>query len=282
MKIKFLVDNRSGHAGLEKEHGLSIYLEADGRKILFDAGASDACIRNAEAMGVDLRAVDLAVVSHGHYDHTGGFPAFCRINEEAPIFIHKNAFRDSYGYTSDGSRKKDPSGIRWTQSQKEAMRSRFILTEGPVAITENIVITGTVPLSKGFHPTETFYYLNEDHAETEDDLSHEQCLVIREGDGISIFSGCCHRGVISALEAGMKMFPGEAVKLFVAGMHLYSTSEKNREHVIQQVVDQVLIEQRIRKLMPVHCTGEAAIQKLEQALGTQCIAAKTGDEFDEC
>lgn len=281
MIIKFLVDNRSGREEIKSEHGLSIYLEADGRKILFDAGATDLCIENAEKMGIDLGDVDLAVVSHGHYDHTGGFPEFCQLNEKAPIFIHKNAFRESYGYTADGN-KKDPSGIRWTQEEKEIMGPRVILTEGPIAITKNIVITGTVPLAKGFQPTESFYYLDEDGNEVEDDLSHEQCLVIREEDGIAIFSGCSHRGVISALEAGMKMFPGEPVKLLVAGMHLYSTDEERRNHVIHQVVDQILIEQRIKKIMPVHCTGEEAIKTLEQALGSHCIAAKAGDEFNGC
>ena len=93
IKISFLVENKTDNPGIIAEHGLSIYIETPERRILFDAGATDILAHNAERMGIDLAEADLAVVSHGHYDHTGGFPAFCRINERAPIYIHRDAFR---------------------------------------------------------------------------------------------------------------------------------------------------------------------------------------------
>ena len=120
MKFKFLVENKTDNPGVKAEHGLSVYIEADDKKILFDAGATELITDNARAMGVDLAAVDLAVVSHGHYDHTGGFPAFCKVNSSAPIYIHKNAFRKSYGLTK-GSLKKDPSGIRWSTEERKVI-----------------------------------------------------------------------------------------------------------------------------------------------------------------
>ena len=137
ISYKFLVENKTEHTGLLAEHGLSIYIEADGKKILFDAGATDIVIHNAEVMGVDLKAVDLAAVSHGHYDHTGGFPAFCKINEKAPIYIHKDAFRDSYGFR-EGKPENEKSGIIWTDEERAALADRLNFTEGPVYITDNI------------------------------------------------------------------------------------------------------------------------------------------------
>ncbi|MDO4546000.1 MAG: MBL fold metallo-hydrolase, partial [Bacillota bacterium] len=215
--FKFLVENKTDNPGIMAEHGLSIYIEAKGKKILFDAGATDLLVANSEMMGADLAQVDLAVVSHGHYDHTGGFPAFCRINENAPIYIHKNAFRESYGY--EGDRLEDITcGIRWSKEQRDIIGKRLILTDGPVKITEDIRVTGTVPYAEGFFPTERFFYYGEDGKELmEDDMSHEQCLVIREPEGLYIFSGCSHRGAVSALECGKSMFPGEPVAVFVAG-----------------------------------------------------------------
>lgn len=272
--FKFLVENKTEHSGMLAEHGLSIYIEADGKKILFDAGATDIVTANAEVMGVKLADVDLAAVSHGHYDHTGGFPAFCALNEKAPVYIHKNAFRDSYGFRN-GEPEEEKSGIRWGEEEKSAMSDRFIFTDGPVYITENICITGTVPYADGTNITEGFYFRDENGEWQKDDMSHEQCLVIREPDGLYIFSGCSHRGVISALEAGKAMFPGERVAALVAGMHLYSATEEDREYVVQQIASEGL-----DRVMPVHCTGIKAICDLKTKLGDACVVAVAGDVFN--
>lgn len=273
MKFQFLVENKTDNPGVMAEHGLSIYIEADGKTILFDAGATELLMSNARAMGVDLADVDLAVVSHGHYDHTGGFPAFCKINDKAPIYIHKNAFRKSFGLV-DGKPEEDISAIRWTEEERAAMEARLVYTDGPVWITENICITGTVPYAEGFEPTERFYFYDESGEMAVDDMSHEQCLVIRQEDGLYIFSGCSHRGVISALDAGKAMFPGEKIAGLVAGMHLYSASEEDRQRVIEQVE-----AEKLDMVIPVHCTGIKAICELKTRLGDSCIAATAGDVF---
>jgi len=273
---KFLVENKTEHTGLLAEHGLSIYIEADGKKILFDAGATDIVIHNAEVMGVDLTDVDLAAISHGHYDHTGGFPAFCKINEKAPIYIHKDAFRDSYGFR-EGKPEDEKSGIIWTAEERAALADRLTFTDGPVYITDNICITGTVPYAEGTSITENFYYKDEEGRWQKDDMSHEQVLVIREPDGLYIFSGCSHRGVISALEAGKAMYPGERVAVMVAGMHLYSASEEDRKYVVDQMAAEGL-----DKVMPVHCTGIKAICDLKTKLGDACVVAVAGDVFHGC
>lgn len=273
---KFLVENKTEHSGLLAEHGLSIYIEADGKKILFDAGATDIVIHNAEVMNVDLKSVDFAVVSHGHYDHTGGFPAFCDLNDMASIYIHKDAFRDSYGFR-DGKPEDEKSGIIWSEQQRDDLSSRLTFTDGPAYITDNICITGTVPYASGTNITENFYYKDENGDWLKDDMSHEQVLAIREPDGLYVFSGCSHRGVISALEAGKAAFPGERVAVLVAGMHLYSASEEDRKYVVEQIAAEGL-----DKVMPVHCTGIKAICDLKTRLGEACVVAVAGDVFNGC
>lgn len=272
--FKFLVENKTDNSGIMAEHGLSIYIEADGKKILFDAGASDLLIRNAEAMEVDLSDVELAVVSHGHYDHTGGFPAFFKINSRAPLYLHKNAFRESY-ILKDGQLYGKNDGIRWSDDERKTIKDRLILTDGPLKLTENICITGTVSMEPDFEPTERFYFKDERGNITQDDMSHEQCLVIRQPEGLYIFSGCSHRGVISALNTGKAMFPGERLAVLVAGMHLYSASDKVREHAIEQIV-----REEPECVMPVHCTGIEAICSLKAKLGDRCIIATAGDVYN--
>lgn len=271
--FKFLVENKTEHSQMLAEHGLSVYIEADGKNILFDAGATDIVVKNAKVMDVNLADVDFAVVSHGHYDHTGGFPAFCALNSKADIYIHKNAFRDSYGF-SDGKPEDETSGITWTDEERAVLAKRLTFTDGPVYITENICITGTVPYAEGTNITESFYYRDETGKWNKDDMSHEQCLVIREPDGLYIFSGCSHRGVVSALEAAKSMFPGERVAVLVAGMHLYSASEEDRKRVVMQIASE-----SPDKVMPVHCTGIKAICDLKTMMGDSCIVAVAGDVF---
>ena len=275
MKIQFLIENKTEKEGILAQHGLSVWIEAAGKKILFDAGATDAFAANARRMQVDLAEADLAVVSHGHYDHTGGFPAFCRINGTAPVYIHRNAFRKSYGL-EEGKLEEVTCGIRWTDQELEDLRDRLVYTDGLVTITPDIVISGTVPYAEGTVPTETFYYYDDDGQLTPDDMSHEQILVIRESKGIYVFSGCSHRGVISALKAARQIFPGEPVAALVAGMHLYGASAVERENVIAQ-----LKMEETSKILPVHCTGIRAICDLKQAFGDDCLIGMAGDVFRE-
>ena len=276
MKFQFLTENKTDREGILAEHGLSIYIETSEKTILFDSGFSDVFAMNAERMAVDLKKVDLAVVSHGHADHTGGLPLFCRINEVAPVYIHRNAFRRSHGF-SNGKIEEEMCGIRWSDEQKDLIRERMKLTESPVYITDDIIISGTIPVEEGFKPSERFYYYNLDGKPVEDDMSHEQCLVIREEEGLYIFSGCSHRGVISAVNAAKNLFPGERISTIVAGMHLYGADEPTRERVVKSI-----ISEDVDRLMPVHCTGMDAICMIKNAMGEKCVIAQAGDSFDGC
>lgn len=96
MKIWTLLENTTCREDLHPEHGLSLYIETDRRRILFDMGQSSAFAENAVKMGVDLSAVDTAILSHGHYDHGGGIGQFLRCNDRAPVYISRYAFEPHY------------------------------------------------------------------------------------------------------------------------------------------------------------------------------------------
>ena len=90
--LKVLIENTALSENFRKEHGLSLYLETDTHKILFDTGKSDQFLANAQALGIDLSEADTAVISHGHYDHTGGLNTFLNLNKKAPVYINRQAF----------------------------------------------------------------------------------------------------------------------------------------------------------------------------------------------
>ena len=99
MRITALVENTVGNGCVECEHGLSLYIETEKHKILFDMGQSALFLQNARALGVDIAAVDMAVLSHGHYDHGGGLSAFLQANTNAPVYISRYAFEPHYNGT---------------------------------------------------------------------------------------------------------------------------------------------------------------------------------------
>lgn len=279
MKIQILNENRTNHPECMAEHGLSVYIETGGKKILFDLGASDLCLRNAARMKVDLTEVDTVVISHGHYDHTGGVPSFCEINHKAIIYIHEKAFALTYGM-DNGIPDEEPCGIRWTEHQREEVASRLHHTAGALWLTEDIVISGTIPKLGGYTTTEAFYIKHEDGSFTVDPMEHEQFMAVRLRDqngnsrGIFIFSGCSHNGVIPCLAYAKKLFPGERVFGLLAGMHLYNSGALTRKSILEQ-----LAAEAMDYVLPVHCTGIYAISEARMLMGERCIPAGAGDQY---
>ena len=92
MEITVLLENTTTKEGMETEHGLSLYIKSQGMNILFDMGQTDMFLRNAEKLGIDIADADIAILSHGHYDHGGGLCTFLERNKKAPVYINRNAF----------------------------------------------------------------------------------------------------------------------------------------------------------------------------------------------
>ena len=111
MKITFLSDNITENPKCLAEWGLSVYIETGEKKVLFDLGASSMFVRNAKKLRIDLSEADLAVISHGHYDHTGGMEAFAEINGKAPVYIHRSALQEFYGTDDNGNMDDYNCGI---------------------------------------------------------------------------------------------------------------------------------------------------------------------------
>lgn len=279
MKVQIISENRTNRPECLAEHGLSVYIEAGDRKILFDFGASDIYLQNSKQMNIDLEQVDTAVISHGHYDHTGGAPSFCEINKRAKIYIHEKAFVTTYGMEG-GKLEETPCSIRWTEEQRSGVEKRLALTAGVAWLDEDIAISGTIPKTDGVIPTESFYIKNADGSLTVDPMEHEQFLAVRLWDekekskGVFLFSGCSHNGVIPCLDYAKTLFPGERIFGLLAGMHLYQTDAETRRGILAQ-----LAAEEIGYILPVHCTGINAIVELRNLLGERCIPAGAGDEF---
>lgn len=267
MIIRTLVENKSFQKNLGSEHGLSILIEMNDATVLFDTGASDLFSRNAKVMGVDLANVDLAVISHGHYDHGGGLQAFFEHNNRAPVYIQETAFGEFV----------TPKESDWKYigiPKLKAYEERFVRTQGDVQINDNLKILSRTqaihlnPLDNKvmFKKGMTGYEL--------DDFIHEQNLVLRQDGQSVLITGCAHKGIVNILEYFYEQ-EGKWPDIVIGGFHLVN---KEWNHEMIELVGEV---GRFLKSIPSHfytghCTGEKAWLILKEQLGNQIEELSTG------
>ncbi len=277
MKITFLSDNKTENAKCTAEWGLSILVESKGNKVLFDVGASPIFAENAKNLGVDLTDVEAVAISHGHYDHTEGMASFCDINKLALIYIHKEALSPAFGTDTMGWIEDYNCGIRWSKEFIDKIKNRTVLTENVVKINDNMTLVGNIEPLKEYPMTEKFYRPSPTNEEKYlyDHMEHEQFLVVKEEEGIYIFSGCSHTGMIATIKKAQEVFPGERIIALVAGMHLYPLKKDKKKEVVDAICNL-----DIDAIFPVHCTGIDAILMFKEKLGDKCIVASVGETYE--
>ena len=278
MKFQFLLDNKTENSKCMAEWGLSVLIESAEKKILLDTGLTDLYKDNAEALGVDLTDVDALVISHGHFDHTGGVPSFVKINRKAPVYLHRDALYVSYGET-DGEVETEACSIRWNEDEMEAVWPRIQFTGGMVKLYDNVTLIGDIPDLEGYPATEQFWRrLEKEDGSFElipDTMSHEQVIVVEEEAGLYIFSGCSHRGVVPTLRHVQSLMPGKRIAGLIAGMHLYPASPEMRRKIVEEIA-----QLDMDVVLPVHCTGMDAILQMKALMGDKCVVACAGDKYE--
>lgn len=190
MKIISLVENTSVNHAIEAEHGLSLYIESKNHKILFDMGQTDLFLKNAKKLGVDLSQVDIAILSHGHYDHGGGLEEFLKINKKAYVYVSQYAFDTYY----NGTEKY--IGLNLMLKENE----RIILTNGKVEVEEGITLYHCNDRVKRYDLGSFGLNVKRNQEYFPDDFRHEQYMLIEENGKQILFSGCSHKGILNIAE----------------------------------------------------------------------------------
>ena len=252
MRITALVENVS-HGALTPEHGLSLYIEAGDRRLLFDVGpGSGVVFENAEKLGIDLTRVDTVVISHGHDDHGGALGEFLRRNDRAAVYIQRSAFGRFYSAAGGGKR---PIGLDETLIAHPRVR----LLDGDTEIDGMLSLV--TAKSGGPYRSEANDKLFS--GEELDDFRHEQDLLISEGDRTALLTGCGHCGIVNILEK----LGGKTPQLVIGGLHLCVPP------AMTPVRDELLaaIARRLgeypARFYTCHCTGQYAYEYLRERCG---------------
>ena len=258
MKITALVENLTLSDEIQAEHGLSLYIEVEGKKSLFDMGQTNLFAENAAKLSVDLTKVDLAILSHGHYDHGGGLQRFFEINKQAPVYINQNSFGEFFNgpekYIGLDQKLVNEATIRWTDNKEKLFETMQLLTYNQEkAIYPNY---GQGLLQKdenGFQP---------------DSFRHEQYLLIEENGKRILVSGCSHKGIVNlALWA--------RPDVVVGGFHLKKVEDEAELIALANVLKKVNI-----KFYTCHCTGKWQFEQLKKVMGSQLEYLHCGEAIE--
>ena len=270
MKITVLTDNRASGREILAEHGLSVWIEHDDWRILFDTGQSDVYLRNAAVKGIDVSSADCIVLSHGHYDHGGGLPDFPTEPDFPPVYAGEGAFEVRLAENPDGSFRE--IGFPWSLDAIPSLRQAVRICKGSMQITDHIWLCSGVPYVNGFEGKPEGFFLGPEETRQPDPMGDELALVIEREEGLTVFLGCSHPGLINFLEHVQNLFHGRRINTVLAGMHLSDQGDERIAHTIR-----CLVNLGVCRVIPMHCTGLAAICALKKAFGSRCLPLCAGN-----
>ncbi len=272
MRIAVLMEDTALTPAFAAEHGLSFYIETNGRRLLFDMGQSALFLQNARTLGISPERVDTAFVSHGHYDHGGGLGAFLKINRQAPVYIHKKAFEPHFSERPEGVK---PIGLDVSLCGSR----RLVLTDGVTKIDDTLTLFSDVTGTECRPQGNASLYGREGGAYVPDRFAHEQSLIVREGEKYVLLTGCAHRGVVNICARARELI-GRDPDYVIGGMHLFSpgAGKSEPDETIRAVAAR-LVRTKSR-YCTCHCTGPHALALLREALGERLTPLAAGSIFE--
>ncbi|NLV86179.1 MAG: MBL fold metallo-hydrolase [Clostridiales bacterium] len=272
MMIKVLSDNRAASDTFGQEHGLSLYVKTRQHRLLFDTGATSLFADNAARLGVNLPAVDIAFLSHGHYDHGGGLETFLEINDKAKVYMQKEVFEPYYAKSPEGN--LNYIGLDTGLLPNE----RFVFCGQNEKIDDELELLSKVGQTGSASFGSRELYRKSGEALLPDDFSHEQNLIIWENGRSILITGCAHQGILNIVQQ-FKLDKGCFPDLVIGGFHLHSRGSGKSE-------DPEALDAIARELLETgslyyccHCTGQEAYLHLKSIMGNKISYLSAGSRL---
>ena len=281
MKITILIENsRNAEAGsLKTQHGLCLLVETGKQKFLCDTGASDLFVHNAARLGLSPADCEFAVITHGHFDHGGGIGAFLEVNPAGRVYLHRRAFEAYYVRLFGLFRKY----IGLDRTLLEKRPENFSFVTGAREVLPDIHILSDVLITYPRPAGNKSLMRRDGGVMTPDTFRHEIILAVRESDGLVVFTGCSHQGLLNMIETVEARFPGETIKALFGGFHfmhpLTGKLTEEREQVAR-LGDALCCKAHLRKVYTGHCTGSAAYGILKERMGKKLERFVTGSVIE--
>ena len=264
MKIHVLNDDRTSCLDYKCEHGLSLLIEMDNKKILFDAGQSDLFIFNASKMNVKISDIDCIVLSHGDYDHGNGLK-FLNIDKKIDLYAHEDIFKNRI---SKRTGKYD--GLNQTRKEIEN-KYNLHLTKKYKEISDNIIFLGEIEHTLDFESRKLPMV-----DEKSNDYRHfdDTGIALKTPLGLIIVSGCSHSGICNTIEYAKKICKCNSIYAVIGGFHLKKVTEETLKTI------NYFRENDVKKILLAHCTSDEVCEEFVKAFPSRATVIKTGEIYN--
>jgi len=268
LKLTVVVDNSvpiSTPSPFLGEHGFSLLIEIDSTKILLDVGQSDAVVKNLSILGLHPNQLDAIVLSHGHYDHTGGLSFILKHrNKPIPVYGHPGIFQTRY---SIANKQKRYIGIPYTKEELTTLGAQWHLTAKPMEILPNLMFSGQIPRQTEYETGDNKLIIcNEQGCNCQDIIEDDTSLYYSCQDGLVVIGGCTHSGLVNTVENGFKLTGKNHLKGWIGGTHLGPVCKHQQNKTLCQIE-----EYAPHFFLPTHCTGFTMMAELQRRLGDRFI-----------
>lgn len=266
--ITLLVENTAGKLGVLAEHGLAYLIECGSEKFLFDTGQGAVLEHNVHKLNLDLSGVNGIILSHGHYDHTGGLRTALSLTNTQTVYAHPEASTAKFSADPDGG--SHPVGMPEPDRKALLTRAEWIHVEAPIELAGSLHLTGPIPRATDFENTGGAFYLDAE-CTAPDALPDDQAAFFETEKGTVVILGCAHSGVINTLHYIQQLTDRRPIHTVIGGMHLLHADETRMTRTIDE-----LRQMKIQRLYPCHCTGLAAIARMWNGLPGLCLPCFIG------
>lgn len=274
-KLTTLVENTSSSSEYKSKHGLCLYIETSNHKILFDLGPNGLFIENAQKMGIDIKAIDTVVISHGHADHGGALKEFLAVNNTAKVYLRENAF-DKY-YTK-------VAFLNFSVGLDEGLKNnnQIVLIGKNHKIDDELSLFSDVTNRKLYSKANDKLFMKKDGKIVFDSFEHEQNLVISENGKDILLCGCSHNGIVNIIEKYHELYGSTNNELsnVIGGFHMFNPVTKKYES--DELIDGVAkeFEKYEYNYYTCHCTGVKAYNRLKETMKDKLGYLSVGTELE--
>ena len=276
LKITTLIENMPGkEENLAFEHGFSAWVELDDKKILFDTGQTGAFTENAEQLGINLSEADGVILSHGHYDHTGGIPKLLtKLKKKLPFYVGKEFFRLKYKLTEEGGYKYNGNPFEKETLMESAEAEVCYIEENATKISDELILFKNFLRMNDFETVNQKFFVKTEQGFVQDLFPDEISLGIVTESGIVLLVGCSHVGIVNILDMVQKT-TGLPVAAVIGGTHLVEADEARMKQTAE-----ALKTYGVKTIAVSHCTGEAGMELLKREFPAGFVLNTTGNVIE--
>jgi 7,8-dihydropterin-6-yl-methyl-4-(beta-D-ribofuranosyl)aminobenzene 5'-phosphate synthase len=272
-RITILCENTAVPAkGILGEHGFSALIETAAGRYLFDTGQGNTLLHNAAALGIDLTRLDKIILSHGHFDHTGGLVQVLGLCKPIDVHCHPDIFAKRFALVRSGRKQTlKPAHGPASAAQLKRLGARLVFNTAFTRIDRRLYLTGEVPRTSAFEKPDSRLVIKKAENIVPDPLKDDQSAILKTGKGLVVIFGCAHSGMINTLQHIRRQLPDDKLHMIIGGTHLGFLSDAQ----VAESIDR-LKSFSIARIGVSHCTGSRAALALMSAFREKFFFANAG------